>query len=183
MTSTWNSASTSTSISSQKYNLDENGENDILVYQYQKGLAIESESSLCKTLDKSMSPSNPSHRGQDNVKDLSANNAGLATQPMRVSRKKIPRGNSRIEVRQEDLYNDSEKKKYAKYPNSSNSLANIGLPRLVYWKRLLLNEFQDLYIVSPESSPENSPASSQHVSPVASYPPHDSFSTPGESQN
>jgi hypothetical protein len=97
-----------------------------------------------------------------------------AVQPnLRVSRKKIPRGNSRLDVRMEDLFCEPERTAYAKYPSSKNSLANIGLPSRVYWKRLLFNEFPDLYIVSPVSSPENSlnnsPESSQHVTPANTF--------------
>jgi len=91
----------------------------------------------------------------------------------RVSRKRIPRGNSRIEVKTEDLYNEPERSAYQKYPNSKNSLASVGLPRAVYWKRLLLNQFQDLYIVSPDSSPNSSlngsPESSHHCSPSHTF--------------
>jgi hypothetical protein len=140
---TWNSSS-SNSANSQKYKLDESDQRDILVYRYRHGLAVESQSSLSKILDK-----NPN---------------------LRCSRKEIPRGDSRIEVRQEDLYNEPEKSEYSKYPNSKTSLASIGLPSPVYWRRLLLNQFKDLYIVSPETSPNTSPNSSQHVSPSDTYP-------------
>ncbi|KAF2834838.1 hypothetical protein M501DRAFT_999862 [Patellaria atrata CBS 101060] len=147
---TWNSTSTdgtTSSKSSEKYNLDETDKRDILVYKYRGGLDNMSQEKLCKKLDK-----DPKWAG------------------MRVSRKKIPRGNSRIEVKTEDLYNEPEKSAYQKFPNAKNSLASIGLPSVVYWKRLLLNEYQDLYIISPESSPSTTPESSQHVSPSSTFP-------------
>jgi len=148
--STWNSAKTGdtcSSSSSEKYNLDEKDKSDILVYRYRGGLENLSQEKLCKRLDK-----DPKWAG------------------MRVSRKCIPRGNSRIEVRTEDLYNEPERSAYQRFPNAKNSLASIGLPSAVYWKRLLFNQYPDLYIVSPDSSPENSPESSQHVSPSNTFP-------------
>jgi hypothetical protein len=73
----------------------------------------------------------------------------------------------------EDLFCEPERTAYSKYPSSKNSLASIGLPRVVYWKRLLFNQFPDLYIVSPVSSPEsslnNSPENSQHVTPSSTF--------------
>jgi hypothetical protein len=97
---------------------------------------------------------------------------------MRVTKKKIPRGNSRIEVRTEDLLMPEDLAKYAEKPTLKSSLANVGLPSTAYWKRLLFNSFPELYIVSrsisptssPQSSANNSPESSQHVSPSSTFP-------------
>ncbi|KAJ9659011.1 hypothetical protein H2201_007533 [Coniosporium apollinis] len=145
MAGTWNSQNSqeSTSTSSSSCDLNENDSSSILVYRYRDGLEVQSQQDLCKYLSK-----HPHHR---------------------VSRKRIPRGNSRIEVKTEDLYNEPERSAYQKFPNSKNSLASVGLPRAVYWKRLLLNQFQDLYIVSPESSPNSSPESSQNCSPSHTF--------------
>jgi hypothetical protein len=69
-----------------------------------------------------------------------------------------------------------EQKRYSSKPTLKLSLANVGLPSTAYWKRLLFNRFQDLYIVSrshtpsPESSANNSPESSQHVTPNTTFP-------------
>jgi len=147
MASTWNTTSTS-STNSSKYGLDEDDKKDVLVYQYRGGMKIQSQQHLCKTIN------------QD--------------PKLRVSKKKIPRGNSRIDVKTEDLYPDEERSLYEHYPNMKNSLANIGLPSVVYWKRLLFDQFKEIYIVSPINSPENtpnpSPESSQHVSPSSTFP-------------
>ena len=95
---------------------------------------------------------------------------------LRVAKKKIPRGNSRVEVRTEDLFPEEDRKRYSKYPTLKSSLANVGLPSGAYWKRLVFNSFPELYIVSrsimpsPESSTNNSPESSQHVSPSSTFP-------------
>jgi len=55
-----------------------------------------------------------------------------------------------------------------------NSLASIALPREVYWKRLLLDQFKDLFIISPESTPpnsaQNSANSSKNTSPTNTFP-------------
>jgi hypothetical protein len=89
---------------------------------------------------------------------------------MRVTKKKIPRGNSRIEVRTEDLLMPEDLAKYAEKPTLKSSLANVGLPSTAYWKRLLFNSFPELYIVSRSISANNSPESSQHVSPSSTFP-------------
>ncbi|KAF2455265.1 hypothetical protein BDY21DRAFT_274042, partial [Lineolata rhizophorae] len=140
----------STSKSSVRYNLDEHDvRKNMLVYSRLPGgseLDIQSQQSLCKSLDSAIDP------------------------PLVLSKKKIPRGNSWVEVRQGDLYTDEEREEYSKYPTFMNSLSSISLPRAVYWQRLLLDKFQYLYIVSPRRSPENSPESSQNVSPANSFP-------------
>lgn len=95
---------------------------------------------------------------------------------MRVTKKHIPRGNSRLEVRTEDLLMPDDVEKFAMKPTLKASLANVGLPSSAYWKRLLFNSYPELYIVSrsvtpsPESSKNNSPESSQHVSPSTTLP-------------
>ena len=105
---------------------------------------------------------------------------------LRVTKKKIPRGNSRLEVRTEDLLLPEDLKKYAEKPTLKSSLANVGLPSLAYWKRLLFNQYPELYIVSrsispsPDSSLNNSPESSQHVSPATTFP---QAPRPGSSDN
>jgi hypothetical protein len=95
---------------------------------------------------------------------------------LRVTKKKIPRGNSRLDVRTEDLLMPDDLEKYKSKPTLKSSLANVGLPSSAYWKRLIFNSYQDLYIVSksitpsPESSQNNSPESSQHVTPTTTFP-------------
>lgn len=159
---TWKSDSTgatqssSSSKASSLFGLDEEDTANILVYKYRSGcksLQVTSQRDLCKTLDED--PNLPW---------------------LRVTKKKIPRGNSRLEVCTEDLLMPEDLKKYAEKPTLKSSLANVGLPSLAYWKRLLFNSYPELYIVSrsptpsPASSAENSPESSQHVSPSTTFP-------------
>jgi hypothetical protein len=95
---------------------------------------------------------------------------------MRVTRKAIPRGYSRLDILGEDLMMPEEREKYADKPTLKVSVANVGLPRLVKWKHMILGNYEDLYIVSkspaqtPESSKNSSPESSQHVSPATTFP-------------
>ncbi|KAF2687881.1 hypothetical protein K458DRAFT_485059 [Lentithecium fluviatile CBS 122367] len=156
---TWNSKSTSDSNSSKAstlFGLDEDDRSNILVYRYRSGckaLEVSSQHDLCKELD--------------SESDLPF---------MRVTKKKIPRGNSRVEVRTEDLLMPEDLAKYGDKPTLKSSLANVGLPSSAYWKRLLFNSYTDLYIVSrsitpsPQSSTNNSPENSQHVSPSSTFP-------------
>ncbi|OCK84478.1 hypothetical protein K432DRAFT_389463 [Lepidopterella palustris CBS 459.81] len=158
---TWNSESTkssNSSASSERFGLDQEDKSGILVYRYRSGssgLEVSSQHDLCKSLD--TDPDLPH---------------------LRVAKKKIPRGDSRVEVKTEDLFPEEDRKKYSKYPTLKASLANVGLPSSAYWKRLFFNSFPELYIVSrsispsPLSSTNNSPESSQHVSPQSTFPPH-----------
>jgi hypothetical protein len=95
---------------------------------------------------------------------------------MRVTKKPIPRGNSRLEILGEDLMLPEEREKYSDKPTLKVSVANVGLPRIAKWKHMILGSYEDLYIVSrsptqtPDSSKNNSPESSQHVSPATTFP-------------
>ncbi|KAJ4375818.1 hypothetical protein N0V83_001095 [Neocucurbitaria cava] len=159
---TFKSVSTSGTASSKAsslFDLDEHGNKSILVYRYRsgaKGLEVKTERALCEELDKD--PSLPF---------------------MRVTRKPIPRGNSRLDILGEDLMMPEERSKYAEKPTLKASVANVGLPTLAKWKHMILGSYDDLYIVSrsvtptPESSKNNSPESSQHVSPATTFPSSD----------
>ncbi|KAF2012217.1 hypothetical protein BU24DRAFT_352838 [Aaosphaeria arxii CBS 175.79] len=151
---TWKSSSTSSSKASSLFGLDEDDTSKILVYKYRSGskaLEVSSQHDLCKALDHDPN-----------------------LEYMRVTKKPIPRGNSRLEVFGEDLMMPEDQKKYAEKPTLKSSLANVGLPSTAYWKRLLFNSFPELYIVSksisPSNSPNNSPENSQHVSPSTTFP-------------
>ncbi|KAF2244740.1 hypothetical protein BU26DRAFT_434431 [Trematosphaeria pertusa] len=160
---TWKSTSTSTggtnsSKASTLFGLNEDDKANILVYKYRSGsksLEVSSQHDLCKALDSD--PNLPF---------------------LRVTKKQIPRGNSRLEVSAEDLLMPEERQKYGDKPTLKSSLANVGLPSSAYWKRLFFNSYPDLYIVSksvsptssPASSKDNSPESSQHVSPSTTFP-------------
>ena len=156
---TFKSVSTSGSESSKAsslFDLDEHGTKPILVYKYRsgaKGLEVKNERDLCSELDND--PSLPF---------------------LRVTKKPIPRGNSRLDILNEDLLAPSEREKYAEKPTLKASVANVGLPSLAKWKHMLLGSYEELYIVSrlhtpsPEASKNNSPESSQHVSPAGTFP-------------
>lgn len=156
---TWKSASTNgttSSKSSQLFGLDEDDKSHILVYKYRSGcksLKVMTQHELCHELDSD--PELPF---------------------MRVTKKPIPRGNSRMEVCAEDLLMPEDLERYGDKPTLKSSLANVGLPSSAYWKRLLFNSFPELYIVSrsltpsPASTANNSPESSQHVSPSTTIP-------------
>lgn len=95
---------------------------------------------------------------------------------IRVTKKPIPRGNSRLDILGEDLMLPEEREKYCEKPTLKVSVANVGLPRLAKWKHMLLGSYEDLYIVSrspsqtPEASKDSTPESSQHVSPATTFP-------------
>jgi hypothetical protein len=95
---------------------------------------------------------------------------------MRVTKKPIPRGNSRLDILGEDLMMPEERVRYADKPTLKVSVANVGLPTGAKWKRIILGSYEDLYIVSrspsqsPNSSNNTSPESSQHVSPSTTFP-------------
>ncbi|KAK7510024.1 uncharacterized protein IWZ02DRAFT_148906 [Phyllosticta citriasiana] len=130
MSRTWNTNSTASTRSSERYGLDEKDSSSILVYKYRGSLEVSSQEELSKTLDKDPN--------------------------LRLTRKPIPRGDSRVEVKREDLWTDTEKSDFSYFPNSKSGLASICLPRSVWFKRLLFNQFPDLYIVSPETTPASS---------------------------
>lgn len=156
---TFKSSSTSGTASSKAsslFDLDENGTKSILVYKYRSGadgLESTTQGALCAELDKH--PNLPF---------------------MRVTRKPIPRGASRIDIYQEDLYLPEERDQYADKISPKSSVANVGLPTLAKWKHMVMGSYDDLYIVfqthtaTPESSKNNSPESSQHVSPATTFP-------------
>ncbi|KAF2403223.1 hypothetical protein EJ06DRAFT_323113 [Trichodelitschia bisporula] len=136
-------SSTNSSLLTERFGLDPNDTSSILVYKYREGLLTTSQHDLVQTLGKEPR--------------------------FACSKIPIPRGYSRITVQQGDLYPEKERDKYAEYPSYKMSLACITLPRLVYWKRLVFNQYKDLYIVSPESSPESSPQNSAHNSPQSTF--------------
>lgn len=164
MSRTWNTDSTSSTRSAEKFGLDDKDSSSILVYKYRKGLDVSSQEDLCKALDKGTPARSPRVRSRSSLATLDPS--------LRVTRKKIPRGDSRVEVKREDLWNDDEKSEFSEYPNSKSGLASVCLPRSVWFKRMLFGQFEDLYIVSPETSPSNSlngsPESSQ-CSPSATW--------------
>ncbi|GAB7365073.1 hypothetical protein MBLNU230_g5854t1 [Neophaeotheca triangularis] len=140
------STHTSNSSSAERYRLDEYDTTPILLYQYRGRLKTSSQKDLCDLLDKD--------------------------EKLRVTKKRIPRYCSYLDVKRHDLYLPEEKDKYACFPNYDSSLASIKVPSLAYWSRMIWGNYDELYIVSPESSPGSSVADqdSKHSSPTSTWP-------------
>jgi hypothetical protein len=160
------SDSTSSSSSAEKYRLDEFDDSPILLYKYRGGLQTSSQKDLCAWLDKGQSfrdmmSAYPCLHHSDNHTD----------ERLRVTKKPIPRYTSYVDVKRHDLYLPDEKERFADFPNFDSNLASIKVPSSAYWSRLILGNYQDLYIVSPESSPTSSQADedSRRTSPTNTW--------------
>ncbi|KAI6896436.1 hypothetical protein KC318_g10944 [Hortaea werneckii] len=125
----------SSSSSAERYRLDEFDSKPILLYKYRGKLQTSSQKDLCAWLDKD--------------------------EKLRCTKKPLPRGTSYIDIKRHDLYLPSEKDIYSGYPNYDSSLAAIKVPSLPYWSRIFWGNYDELYIVSPESSPAGSVADSE----------------------
>lgn len=90
---------------------------------------------------------------------------------LRCTKKIIPRGASYVDVKRHDLYLPAEHDLYRKYPNYDSSLASIKVPLLAYLSRMVFGNYDELYIVSPETTPESSLADedSRRVSPASTW--------------
>lgn len=127
-TSLPNSNTTSSStLSSHRFNISPTSHSPILVYKLRSGYTITTESALAHDLD-----AEPSR--------------------WRCSRKPIGRGMSRLHIQVRDTLVEPERSLAEGMPNQTNSVASLGLPTGVWWRRMLLGQFKELYIVSPESS-------------------------------
>jgi hypothetical protein len=179
----WKSKSTSGTTSSKAgslFGLDaENGKENILVYRYRSGasaLEVTTQQELCRSLDSGKLQRHLQVSNTDPSLTLWAASLDPNLPFLRVTKKEIPRGNSRLDVRAEDLLMPEDREKYKHKPTLQSSVANVGLPSSAYWKRVLFDSYKDLYIVSkspkatPESSLTNTPESSQHVSPSTTFP-------------
>ncbi|TKA67378.1 hypothetical protein B0A55_08750 [Friedmanniomyces simplex] len=135
----------SSSSSAERYRLDEFDSRPVLCYKYRGKLETSSQRDLCARLDK-----------DDNL---------------RCTRKLIPRGTSFIDVKRHDLYLPEEKQQYGDFPNYDSSLASIKVPLLAYLSRMVFGNYDELYIVSPETSPSSSVADeeSRRVSPTSTW--------------
>ncbi|KAK7732752.1 hypothetical protein SLS57_000695 [Botryosphaeria dothidea] len=81
---------------------------------------------------------------REQLKDKMTSNASL-----RVSHKPIPRGHRHVEVLQSDLIPESEREKYADYPNMGSSVATVTLPNRAWMQRqLTADQFSELHILS-----------------------------------
>ncbi|KAI7350193.1 hypothetical protein KC320_g5628, partial [Hortaea werneckii] len=143
--------SSSTSSSAERYRLDEFDTKPILLYKYRGQLQTSSQKDLCAWLDKGKLLSSSS----------SSSSSLLPTyEKLRCTKKPLPRGTSYLDIKRHDLYLPDEKEIYCHYPNYDASLAAIKVPSLPYWSRMFLGNYDELYIVSPESSPTGSMADS-----------------------
>lgn len=163
-TATHDSSHTSSSTSS-RYNLREDNESPILVYEWRGGLSTSSESALCHQIDTGMSYCvRAPHTSANNFTEEKYSRC-------RVTKKPIPRFQAIVEVKRHDLYLDHEKELYHDIPNYDNSLASIKIPSSLYWSRAFTGSYEELYILSPETSPD-----SRRVSPSSSFSSQDAES-------
>ncbi len=74
-------------------------------------------------------------------------------------------------MKRHDLYLSDEKELYANFPNYDSNLASIKVPSLAYWSRMILGNYKELFIISPETSPASSQADedSRRTSPTGSW--------------
>lgn len=162
---TFNSESSTSSFSSQKFDLDPTSTQDILVYRVRHGCKICNQKDLCQSLD----------LGQYSSVDVSMATTKDQAEPstVRCSRVPIPRGASRINLKTKDLWTIQERNSWGTLPNAQLSVASVGLPRSVYWRRMMMGHFQTLYIISPDHSPASSESSSpndtHHPTPASTF--------------
>lgn len=155
----------SSTSSASRYRLDEYDTNPILLYKYRGGLQTSSQKDLCAWLDKGMETAILfSH-------DCPADVFCATDENFRVTKKQIPRLCSYVDVKRHDLYLPEEKEQYSNLPNFESSLASVKIPSQAYWSRLFLGGYDNLYIVSPETSPASSVASgeSKRSSPTSTW--------------
>ena len=171
--------SSGSSSSAERYRLDEFDGSPILLYKYRGGLQTSSQKDLCSWLDKGefclahgrqddgrgCRLHRHHHNNKNHADDISPDDK------YRVTRKPIPRLTSYINIKRHDLYLPDERARYADFPNYNSDLASVKIPSLPYWSRLLLGNYQDLFIVSPESSPASSQADeeSRRASPTSTW--------------
>ncbi|KAI7267505.1 hypothetical protein KC345_g7905 [Hortaea werneckii] len=175
--------SSSTSSSAERYRLDEFDTKPILLYKYRGQLQTSSQKDLCAWLDKgkllfssrpcfALHPYIPYHPYEARSQ--------LTTRPildekLRCTKKPLPRGTSYLDIKRHDLYLPDEKEIYCHYPNYDSSLAAIKVPTLPYWSRMFLGNYDELYIVSPESSPAGSMADSESRKTGGGISPESTF--------
>ncbi|RMZ10452.1 hypothetical protein D0860_03819 [Hortaea werneckii] len=158
--------SSSTSSSAERYRLDEFDTKPILLYKYRGQLQTSSQKDLCAWLDKGKLPSPPPppnifHTASPHQDPTPSLTPAPSDEKLRCTKKPLPRGTSYLDIKRHDLYLPDEKEIYSHYPNYDSSLAAIKVPTLPYWSRIFLGNYDELYIVSPESSPASSMADSE----------------------
>ena len=151
------STHSSASSSAERYRLDEQDSRLILLYNYRGTLQTSTPKDVCARLDK----------GKPHCHRVTDWTLTSADENLRCTKKLIPRGTSHVEIKRHDLYLPDEKELYSEYPNYDSSLASIKVPTLAYWSRMFFGSYDELYIVSPESSPN----SSRRASPTNTWGP------------
>lgn len=103
--------------------------------------------------------------------DILADVTRATDENFRVTKKQIPRLCSYVDVKRHDLYLPEEKEQYSNLPNFDSSLASVKIPSQAYWSRLFLGSYDNLYIVSTETTPNSSIASgdSKRSSPTSTW--------------
>lgn len=155
----------SSTSSAERYRLDEFDTNPILLYKYRGGLQTSSQKDLCAWLDKGMEIASLI------LHECPADVFRATDENFRVTKKSIPRLCSYVDVKRHDLYLPEEKELYGSLPNFDSSLASVKIPSQAYWSRLFLGGYDNLFIVSPETSPASSTASddSKRSSPTSTW--------------
>jgi len=165
---TWQSESSSHSSTSSasRYNLDDEDGKSILVYRRSGDVCTSSQKDLCWQLDHGACPNTaPTSNSELTLVDMQFTK-------LRVTKKTIPRFAATVEVKQHDLYMPDEQEQFRAYPTYDSSLAEIILPSKVYWSRMLLGSYDQLYILSEERNPAYSSEGSlesRKISPSSTF--------------
>ncbi|QIW99782.1 hypothetical protein AMS68_005300 [Peltaster fructicola] len=133
------------SSASSRYGLNEADASPILVYQYRGDVDVIPQKELADMVNRDLSK--------------------------RVTRKHIPRGTSSLDLYGYDLCLPEEKDSFKHRAAYWVNLASVPIPRSIYWQHLITGSYDQLYIVSPQSSPENSiyEGDSRKVSPSSTW--------------
>jgi hypothetical protein len=155
----------SSTSSAERYRLDEQDGRPVLCYRYRGRLETSSQKDICAWLDKGESRMSFATR----TPILTA--WDVVDESLRCTRKVIPRGSQYVDVKRHDLYLPEEMNENRKFPNFDSSLASIKVPLLAYFSRMIFGNYDELYILSPETTPNSSLADSEsrRMSPTSSW--------------
>jgi len=165
------SDSTTSSLSSaERLDFDPADNRPILCYQYRGKLETLPRKDLCARLDKG-TPHPPHKPPTTPPSAMTTDTPAPADESLRCTLKLIPRGTSYIDVKRHDLFLAEEKHAYEDFPNYDASLASIKVPLLAWLSRMVWGNYDELYILSYDSSPRSSERDedSRRVSPTSSW--------------
>lgn len=170
---TWQSdGSRSSTSSASRYDLDDEDTSPIVVYQWgASDIATSSQKELSQRIGSGMF-TKPQAAFTIWISSADSTEIDPKCQRSRVTRMAIPRIASKIELKRCHLFLPEEKEEFRKYPNFDSPLAEIRLPSNVFWSRMMFNTYQELFIISPETSPEGSiksTDSSTKISPSSTW--------------